>query len=114
MSARVSVSAKKHLAIGLKLDPSSTINGFNFSFTSMLLGKLKKLIEEGRLSQHEIVEANRIELTPIAEMVLVRLFEQIPLCVGWSGQGCSISKREIDNLIATTTEFLAIFEENLK
>lgn len=53
MSALVSVSAKKHLAIGLKLDPSSTINGFNFSFTSMLLGKLKKLIEEGRLSQHE-------------------------------------------------------------
>ncbi len=114
-SARVSVSAKsasKQLATKLKLDPSSTINGFNFSFASMLLAKLKVLIEEERLSQCE--SGREIVLTPISGVVVNRLLEQIPFPIVWGGPGCGIERSQIDILVETATEFLMIFEGNLK
>jgi hypothetical protein len=42
----IAAPAKRQLTIKLVLDPASSINGFNFSFASMLLAKLNKLIQE--------------------------------------------------------------------
>ncbi len=121
MNANIGIAAaptKRQLAIKLTLDPTSTINGFNYVFTSMMLAKLNSLIEEKKFLSappydHGGNEGVTWYLTPIAKVVLYRLVQQIP-CIDFQEGGSSTSDREVKELVAAATEFLAIFEVKLK
>ena len=106
----------KQIQIQLLLE-DDVINGFSYSFTKTLLEKLKKLLEEGKAWDNQLITlldepAKQVKLTPVATCVIVYLSKQLnntPL----SPEGYS-TPLDMEMLKRTTEEFLAIFEKEKK
>lgn len=90
------------------------ITGFSYSFTKLLLEKLKGLMERKEMVKisenpnwYKHKEYNG-RFCHLPSTILFRLSEQIP----GAGIDCtSGNKKEVETLIETTEAFLAIFEE---
>ena len=88
------------------------MDGFCYAYCEALLNKLKKLVEENKVLEGSVISrdacSNPLQyLPPIAESVVTELCAQIGL-----GRPESVtSERYVGDLIATATEFLAIFEK---
>lgn len=92
----------------LLLIPETSIEGFCYPFAENLLKKLKQLRDEGRIFKDEKESGNFRETTKIAEAVMKNLIKQIDYS---STEPDSVSISEIDILIKTSEEFLAIFQK---
>lgn len=86
------------------------INGFSYSFTKALLEKLLILKASNRIFKEELPgEKSSVDyITDIAHSVISYLISQVETTFSVS---CTMSLDEINDLIKTTQEFLAIFEE---
>lgn len=90
------------------------INGFSYSFTKSLLEKLKKLKKEDRVFEYgwkkATEERNPSDVTAIASVVISYLCDQIQTDLSVP----RLKPIDIDNLIATSEEFLSIFSSEKK
>jgi len=85
------------------------INGFSLCFSGKLLKKLKKIRSEGKIFKGE----DDCGITKITSSVLAHLAQQMKgeLQDLIESQMQIITTDEIDEVISTTEEFLAIFKE---
>jgi len=85
------------------------INGFSLYFSRKLLEKLKKIRSEGKIYKGK----DGREITKITSSVLAHLAQQMKgeLQNLIESRMQIITADEIDEVISTTEEFLAIFEE---
>ncbi|MDO8510377.1 MAG: hypothetical protein Q7S15_02010 [bacterium] len=96
----------QHQELRLEQD---VINGFSYSFSRALLGKLKQLNREGRVFTRKVSDALAIgPVSEIADPVIQYLREQMRKSPE------AVSQSDVDNLIETTEEFLAAFEKSPK
>jgi hypothetical protein len=101
---------KQQLKVRLEQD---VITGFSYSFTKALLGKLKQLKKEGRIFRDfegKEESDSMYSLTQIADSVLKHIDAQLGESSIYGGS-CAATPDKVQQMIQTTEEFLAIFNE---